>query len=119
MTKRQEARKESLLPHGIPKKIRVYDNGGKTADRFIVVFTGNYNNIGKKRGETKTSYHYVVAMSDKPYHPQGVCLMDSYPNVIDYPSYKHLGKKIKFENLPDDCKKIVIEDYKDIWMIPA
>lgn len=119
MTKRQKARIESLLPNGSPKKIRVYDNGGETADRFTVVFTGNYNNIGRKRGDARTNYHYAASMSANPFHPQGVYLIDSYTNVIDYPSYKRLGKKIKFEDLPDNCKKVVIEDYTDIWNLSA
>ena len=117
MTKRQTARIESLLPNGQPKKVRVYDNGGKTADRFTVVFTGNYNKIGKKRGDARTNCYYAVSMSDNPCHPQGVYLIDAYTNIIDYPSYKRLGKKIKFENLSDDCKKVIIEDYKDIWQL--
>jgi len=34
------ARVSSLIPKGVPKNIRVYDNGGKTADRYIIVFSG-------------------------------------------------------------------------------
>jgi hypothetical protein len=32
----------SLMPNGVPKYVRVYDNGGKSFDRYTVVFTGRY-----------------------------------------------------------------------------
>jgi hypothetical protein len=34
---------------------------------------------------------------------------------IDYPYYSHLGKKIKFEDLPEDYKTLVVRDYVYLW----
>lgn len=47
------SRKDQLLPGGVPKYIRCYDNGGKTCDRYTVVFTGRY------RHKTGGSFLYV------------------------------------------------------------
>jgi hypothetical protein len=99
-------REERFMPNGVPKWIRVYDNGGKTADRYTVVFTGNY------KGRDGCDY---IGMSENPFHPQGFGQHGWSQDIIDYPSYKHLGKKIKFEYLPKDCQKVVIDDYKEIW----
>ncbi len=39
---KQEVRKASLVPNGIPRYVRCYDNGGESFDRYTVVFTGLY-----------------------------------------------------------------------------
>jgi len=118
MTKKQTDRMNRLMPNGEPKYVRVYDNEGESADRYTVVFTGNYavNNSG---------YHLYIGMSGSPFHPQGVCLHGESENIIDVKKgswggipigrKNHLGKRITFSDLPDDCKKVTINDYKDIW----
>lgn len=118
MTKRQEERLARLMPNGIPKYVRCYNNGGKTIDRYTVVYTGNYNNIGHNPREAKPKSHEYVSMSGAPYHPQGVCQHGESDRLIDWPTYGHLGKKIKFNDLPEDCQKVVISDYKNIWALP-
>lgn len=110
MNKTKLSRKERLMPNGIPKYIRVYDNGGKTADRYTVVYTGNYK-------KDKPEICFYVGMSENPFHPQGFGMHGSYTEMIDKPSYRHLGKKITFDNLPEDCKKVVMEDYHMLWQI--
>jgi len=114
-----------LMPNGLPRYIRVYDNDGRTLDRYTVVFTGNYSNIGKKRGETRNYSHIYLAMSDCPCHPQGFCQHGETEEIIDTdrksgwaPSIgreNHLGTRIQFRDLPEDCRKVVISDYKDLW----
>jgi len=110
MTKKQAERIKNLLPNGIPKHIRVYDNGGETADRFMVVFTGRY---GHKTGKNT----WILTMSAAPFSPQGVGIHSTMPynQRPDVPTYSHLGKKIKFTNLPEDCQKCVLQDYKYLW----
>ncbi len=112
--KKLQERINRLMPNGIPRYIRCYDNGGAdkengTIDRYTVVYTGHY----------KKSFPHVfdyVAMSGCPFHPQGFGQHgESNYTPIDYPSYKHLGKKIRFEDLPEDCQKLVIQDYKTNW----
>jgi len=111
MNKKQLERKERLLPGGIPRWIRCYDNGGVdkeggTTDRYTVV----YSNL-------KTGWCSYVGMSGSPYHPQGFCQHGENRDPIDRPKYSHLGKKIKFQDLPEDCQKVVMSDYCDFWEI--
>jgi hypothetical protein len=101
-------REEQFMPNGIPRKIRIYDNGGETFDRYTVVFTGNY------KGRYGCDY---LEMSENPYYPQGFGQHGWDRQVIDYPKYSHLGKKIKFIDLPEDCQDCVIQDYKALWRI--
>lgn len=108
MTKAQ--RTESLLPKGLPRYVRCYDNGGETADRYTVVFTGRYTQ--KTGGE-----HWYLGMSGNPFHPQGIGMHGSSRTQIDSPSYGHLGKKVKFEDLTKECQECVLQTYKELWGI--
>lgn len=107
-----EQRLKALMPEGVPRYIRCYDNHGATADRYTICFTGRYR--FKTGGE-----FYFITMDSKPTHPQGVCMTGSSKERIDYPSYQHLGSKITFAELPEDCREIVIERYVDLWDITA
>lgn len=110
MTKKQEARIKSFLPDGKPKFVRVYDNGGETSDRYTVVFTGRY-------GQKTANETWILGMSKAPYSPCGVGIHSTLPynKRPDIPTYGHLGKKIKFDDLPKDCQKVALEDYKYLW----
>ncbi len=111
---KKEERKNRLVPNGVPRYIRCYDNGGSekengTVDRYTVVYTGNYK--GKSRG-----WHDYVGMSGAPFHPQGIGQHgQSEFQPVDRPSYGHLGKKIKFSDLPQDCQTLVLQDYLYYW----
>lgn len=108
MDKKQIARAASFLPNGKPRKIRCYDNGGKTADRYTIVFTGRYKN--KTGGE-----HWYLGASGNPFHPQGIGAQGSSRTQIDYPSYKHLGKKITYDQLTVHVKMFVMQTYAYLW----
>jgi hypothetical protein len=54
-------------------------------------------------------------MNGSPFHPQGFCQHGENESPIDRPSYGHLGKRISWEDLPDDCKEVVKRDYDEIW----
>ena len=54
-------------------------------------------------------------MSADPFHPLGIGLHEESSTQIDYPSYKHLGKKIKFQDLPEKCQQCVLQTYDDLW----
>lgn len=101
-------RTERLMPHGVPRYVRVYDNGGKSFDRYTVVFTC------QRTGEGRCWY---LSMSCSPFHPQGFCQHGEHTSMIDRPSYGHLGKKITFGELPADCQRAVVSDYKAIWRL--
>jgi len=102
-------REERFMPNGVPKKVRIYDNGGRSFDRYTVVFTGNFKG--------RDGRCYYLGMSESPFHPQGFGQHGESIEIIDYPSYKHLGRKITFDKLSEQCQKLVIQDYKEIWNI--
>lgn len=99
-----------IFPNETPKYIRCYDNGGETADRYTVVFTGKYTH--KTGGE-----HWYLGMSGDPFHPLGIGSHGASRTQIDYPTYGHLGKKVKFETLPAKVKQCVVQTYLYIWDI--
>lgn len=108
------------MPGGIPKWVRIYDNGGESYDRYTCLFTGHYK--GRYRG--KVEYR---AMSEYPFHPQGFgqwgegsSAMDAHTGWPPAVGRKcHLGTRIPFDALPEDCKRLVAQDYKDLWNINA
>ena len=90
--------------------VRCYDAGdheGSPADRYTVVFTGKYRHLTGRE-------QCYRGMSARPCHPQGVGMWGSSPRDIDRPSYKHLGKRIPFEKLPEECQRLVIADALDL-----
>ena len=107
-TKKEQIRQKQLLPNGKPRYIRCYDNAGTTVDRYTVVFTGRYRH--KTGGD-----FWDLCMSAYPFHPQGVGMHGTSNQQIDRPNYGHLGKRIKFDSLPEDCQKAVVQDYKYLW----
>lgn len=120
MTKQQ--RIENLLPGGKPKYVRIYDNAGtenESCDHYTVVFSGHYTH--KTGGQ-----HWVLGMSGEPYHPQGIGMHCEYDQIVDAPNgfapaigrKCHLGKRIPFDQLPPDCKDLVLHDYCYLWDIP-
>ncbi len=92
-----------------PRKIgvRCYDAGDQVGDRYTVVYTGHYRHLTARQ-------QLHVGMSARPFHPQGIGMHGESPKDIDRPSYGHLGKKISFDDLPPDCKKLVQQDIKEL-----
>jgi len=129
MTKRQLDRITRLLPNGEPQYVRIYDHGeeSKFSDHITVIFSGNYTS--RTGGE-----HVLIGMSCEPFHPQGICMTSQYPYQCDTlgPNGEqgarwggvsigrrcHLGKRIPFSELNDDCQRATLQTYCDIWEIP-
>jgi hypothetical protein len=92
--------------------VAIYDSGpNKFADRYTVVYGAPLWNVDYVLAnvECHRDPRLVPArgMSDNPFHPQGVGL---FCEVIRGP---HLGRKIKWADLPERCKQCVIQDGKD------
>lgn len=100
--------KSSLFRDWAPRYVRCYDNGGESIDRYTVVFTGCY------RRQTGGSFLYL-AMNSAPFHPQGFGQHGESDSSIDRPASSHLGKRVPFASLPDDCRKLVVSDYCNLW----
>ncbi len=118
MTTKQNQRAARLMPNGIPRWIRIYDNDGESLDRYTVVFTGRY---------PKTCFVHIC-MNGNPYHPaQGICQHgESEFSALDTPNGKwppaigrkcYLGRRIEWEDLPEDCQKVVKHDYNELWSL--
>jgi len=102
-------RSNRLMPNGVPRYVRCYDNQGETIDRYTVVFTGRYTH------KTCGTFWYL-GMNAAPFHPQGIGQHgESMHQPIDRPRYSHLGRKIPFDMLPKDCQQAVIQTYSEIW----
>jgi hypothetical protein len=76
--------------------IRCYDNGGKTADRYTVVYMDH--------PVRATDCYECVGMNASPFHPQGIG-----QHGVAMPG-RHLGKRITFAELPGDCQRLVLRD---------
>lgn len=89
---------ELLEPAGVPEVYitKIYDNGGRTVDRYAV-----YLNTCESRADSRKMACFV--MSEHPKHPQGVAM-----HTAGYIG-SHNGKRIKFEQLPQDCQDVLNE----------
>ncbi len=114
-----ESRTERLLPNGIPRWIRCYDNGGETCDRYTVIFTGRYRHQTGGEG-------WGLGMSTYPFDPQGFGQHFGWtgqsPDVSGSswggPAIGrkcHLGTRIAFDTMPPDCQRATLDDYRELW----
>lgn len=122
-TARQADRWARFMPGGAPRWVRIWDSGPETNDRYTVVYTGRYP---KGRGLFR-AYQYV-GMNSQPFHPSyGVCQHGESGEIIDCPhgwaeqvgrKCRHnpeLGRRIQFQDLPPDCRAVVVRDYCELW----
>lgn len=83
-----------------PKGIKtIYDSGNSVPDRYTVYYSNpqDWGIIAPGR------YEYL-GMSALPFHPQGIA-----QHGVGRLG-KHNGKRIRFEDLPEDCQKCVKQD---------
>jgi hypothetical protein len=79
----------------------VYDNGGKTYDRYTLVMPDM---------DTPRTNDYW-GFSENPFHPQGFGqFAGEYPLLKNYDS---LGKLIPIESLPEQARKFVEQNVKE------
>lgn len=100
---------------GVPRYLRIYDNGGKSADRYTAVFAKSGK--GQYVGFNSTPFHPSFGIYQHGEYGQWVG-GEFYPDFVDRPSYAHLGKKIKFTDLNEDCQRAVLSDYLEIFNLP-
>lgn len=128
MTRAQQKRIDTLLPDGKPRWVRIYDNGGTSVDRYTVVYTGKYR---KKFTDPEQIRYYGpftwfvhLGMSAAPFHPHGVCTTGESMHQVDvdprtgWPDNR-FGKRIKFEDLNQDCQQAVLLTYVYLWNLPT
>ena len=76
-------------------KVRCYDNGGQTADRFTAVFLDQPERNGTFN---------AIEMNHEPFHPQGIG-----QHCSAQPG-RHLGKRIDSTKLSTDCQRLIQRD---------
>jgi hypothetical protein len=136
MSRTKDERTQRLLPGGVPRYIRCYDynHGGmnpddQPADRYTVVFSGA---AVVERAPGCVPHYPYRAMSANPCHPQGFgqwCSNEGQP-VDTHPTGGkgrrwpppvgrkcNLGMRIRFEDLPEECRRLVLADYREVWKI--
>jgi hypothetical protein len=90
--------------------ISVWDDP-KFIDRFTVVFL---DETFKHPAHNNVEYVNYLVMNETPFHPQGFCQHGEMP--LSAVAYKGRGgcfiKRIKFDDLPEDCKKAVYQDFE-------
>lgn len=81
--------------------VRIYDNRGKTVDRYTALYMSLPENLSK-------NLYSARGMCQNPTSPQGFgCWTSAQPG-------KHLGFRIKFEDLPKACQDLIISDLEEI-----
>ena len=76
--------------------IRCYDNGGRSADRYTVIYMD--------APEHRPGTFGARGMDDRPFHPQGFGMYcDAMPG-------RHIGRRVLFSTLPPDCQRAVLQD---------
>ena len=102
---RRYRRARTDYPKGV---LAVYDNGGKSVDRYTVVYEP-YDLDG-------LLVFARVDMSGSPFHPQGVC-QHSEGSIRRWGFY--MGRVIAFEELPADCQQVVEHDLEEDHANPS
>lgn len=77
-------------------KVRIYDNQGESFDQYTAVYMD--------LPESREGCYAARAMSVNPFHPQG---FGQYCTAMPG---KHLGRRIRFDQLPVKCQKLIIQD---------
>lgn len=73
--------------------LRIYDNGGKTVDRYTVVFLD--------RPTHQQGIYEALGFNEEPFHPQG------FGQHTTATPGRHLGKRITLHALPPNARKFV------------
>jgi len=89
------------IPRPKHSLIRVYDNNGKTADRYTLV-------IPSLNTPRKNEYY---GFNENPFHPQGIGQFAGEYDLLK--NYDHLGKLIPIETLPEQARKFVEQNVKE------
>lgn len=96
----KRSRRDSDRPRGVHS---IWDNGGETADRYTVYFSGRGTLRTDARGRV---WRACLGMSERPTHPQG------FGQHAEGMPGRHNGRRIAFADLPEECRRCVLRDLK-------
>lgn len=91
--------KSTIIVEGKRKVCRIFDTGADGVfDRYTIAFKGY-------RVHGHGMVYPYLASSDYPFHPQGYGMHEESKEFV---TGKHLGKRVRFESLPDSVKKFIL-----------
>ena len=96
---------KNLVVNGVPKYIRCYSNQGtknETLDCITVVFT--------KKRTSGECMHIGASVTGAGFYQHGFS-----KTQIDKPTYRHLGRKVKFTELRPELQNRIIDEYRNFW----
>jgi hypothetical protein len=79
-------------------RIRCYDNGGETLDRFTVIYMDDF--------QYEPGIYSTRAMSVEPNSPSG------FGQMCTAQPGRHLGLRVKLKDLPKACQDLVASDLR-------
>jgi hypothetical protein len=90
-----------------PARHRLYDNGGKTADRYTLIDSKLVDD------GTGNMVRIYWSFDSKPWSPQGIWMPDQF-TAAQWAAFdpKRLGKRIYLEDLPADLRKYIVNEFK-------
>ena len=74
-----------------------------TAERYTAVITGAL-------AENKPGEYLYLAMSEVSYEPDGSSTLRR-----GRPPYESLGREISFHDFPEDCRRLILKNYRRLW----
>lgn len=87
-----------------PDPLRVYDNGGRTLDRYTIIPQRCYWRTYRER----VGLWQAIASSDRPFHPQG------FGQHVSATPGAHLGARIAFDTLPPDVQRFARQAFPEL-----
>lgn len=92
--------KSTILVDNKRKFCRIFDNGGRTFDRYTIAFKSYRSSDGRL-------YYPYIASSDHPYGPLG---FGQHGESKEFLTGKHLGERVSFDFVPGDVQKFILEN---------
>jgi hypothetical protein len=74
-----------------------------TAERYTAVFTGFLL-------VTRSGEYVYLSMSEDPLGPEGSSMLQR-----GRPPRGRLGAEIRFKDLPEGCRRLVLDTYRVLW----
>lgn len=87
--------------HLAPHIRSIWDNGGETIDRYIVVYDYPYYD------SRNCTIYQAYALNKYPFHPQG------FAQHVGASEGEHLGTEITWDDLPKDCQRAIAMDFDE------
>jgi hypothetical protein len=86
-------------------KLRAYDNGGETFDRYTILDLDSPYSTPRINLCSEITPRSAIGASEHPFHPQGFG-----QHCAAMPG-RHLGKRVAIKNLPPDVQKFVKQSF--------